>query len=97
MVRDLGHVLTRESAQIGVLLSMVEPTQPMRAEAAGGGFYKSPLTGSQHPRLQIVTVAQLLSGHGIDYPRNIARNVSYDRQSIRRESPQAESLFDEAD
>lgn len=97
MVRDLGHVVSREKGQIGVLLSMTEPTQPMRAEAAGAGFYKSPLTGSRHPRLQIMTVAQLLTGHGIDYPRSIAQNVSYDRRSTRQERQQTESLFDDAE
>ena len=35
MVRDLGHVVSREKAQMGVLISMENPTQPMRAEAAG--------------------------------------------------------------
>jgi DNA modification methylase len=68
MVRDLGHVVQRERAQIGVLISMKEPTQPMRAEAASGGFYHSPWTGRDYPRLQLRTVAELLDGKGIDYP-----------------------------
>ena len=97
MVRDLGHVLNREHAEIGVLLSMAEPTQPMRAEAAGAGFYKSPLTDSRHPKLQILTVAQLLAGQGIDYPRGIAQNVSFDRRATRQQRQQAESLFDDAE
>ena len=97
MVRDLGHILNREHAEIGVLLSMAEPTQPMRAEAAGAGFYKSPLTDSRHPKLQILTVAQLLAGLGIDYPRGIAQNVSFDRRATRQQRQQAESLFDDAE
>jgi hypothetical protein len=68
MVRELGHVVQRERAQIGVLISMKEPTQPMRAEAASGGFYHSPWTGRDYPRLQLRTVAELLDGNGIDYP-----------------------------
>jgi len=97
MVRDLGHILNREHAEIGVLLSMAEPTQPMRAEAAGASFYKSPLTDSRHPKLQILTVAQLLTGQGIDYPRGIAQNVSFDRRATRQQRQQAESLFDDAE
>ena len=38
----------------------------MRAEAASAGFYKSPY--GQHPRLQLLTVGQLLKGESIDYP-----------------------------
>ena len=67
-VRDLRGVLEREKANIGVLLSMRPPTKPMRAEAAGAGFYDSPW-GTKHPRLQILTVADLLGGKGIDMPQ----------------------------
>ncbi|MCJ7620991.1 MAG: restriction endonuclease [Anaerolineae bacterium] len=67
-VRDLRGVMEREQAAIGVLLTMQEPTQSMRAEAAGTGFYDSPGWETRHPRVQILTVAQLLSGDGIDMP-----------------------------
>jgi DNA modification methylase len=65
-VRDLRGVLDREKAEIGVLLCMDEPTAPMRKEAANVGFYKSPW--GQHPRLQILTVEDLLTGKTIDRP-----------------------------
>jgi len=65
-VRDLVGVLDREKAQIGVFISFNEPTQPMRAEAASAGFYKS--MWGNHPRLQLLTVADLLGGARIDMP-----------------------------
>ncbi len=65
-VRDLRGVIDREQAQIGVLISFNEPTQPMRQEAASAGFYTSPW--GQHPRLQLLTVAELLAGKRIDMP-----------------------------
>lgn len=77
-VRDLRGVLDRENAGIGVLISMQAPTQPMRTEAAGAGFYTSPWSGQRHPRLQILTVTNLLAGKGIDYPR-YAGNVTFRR------------------
>lgn len=40
----------------------------MRAEAAGAGYYTSPGWNTKHPRLQILTVEQLLDGKQIDYP-----------------------------
>jgi site-specific DNA-methyltransferase (adenine-specific) len=90
MIRDLGHVVTREGAQIGVMITMAEPTQPMRTEAAGAGFYRSPITGTEHPRLQIVTVGDLLAGKKIDYPAD-SRNVTYDvRAPIRDDKPDNE-------
>ena len=67
-LRDLRGVVDREKAEIGVLITMQEPTQPMRTEAAGAGFYHSPGWGRNYPRLQILTVADLLAGKGIDMP-----------------------------
>jgi DNA modification methylase len=66
-VRDLRGVVDREKAQLGVLLTLQEPTQPMRSEAAGAGFY--PSSWGDHPRLQIFTVRELLDGKDIDFPR----------------------------
>jgi hypothetical protein len=54
------------------MISMNEPTAPMRKEAASAGFYDAP-TGSRHPRLQLLTVAELLSGKGVDYPSHVRR------------------------
>lgn len=73
-VRDLLGVLDREKAQVGVLISVETPTQPMRAEAAGAGFYTSPW--GTHPRVQLLTVRELLAGRQPDYPRH---NVTFKR------------------
>jgi DNA modification methylase len=66
-VRDLRGVLDREKAQIGVLITFQESTHPMRTEAADAGFYDSPW-GKKYPRIQILSVAELLEGKQIDYP-----------------------------
>lgn len=65
-VRDLRGVIDREEAQIGVLISLQEPTQPMRKEAASAGFYES--SWGEHPRMQLVTVGELLEGKKLDTP-----------------------------
>lgn len=71
-VRDLRGVIEREEAEIGLLITMRDPTQPMRTEAVGAGFYDSGSEGvgtwGQHPRMQILTVAELLDGRRIDMP-----------------------------
>lgn len=66
-VRDLVGVLERENAQIGILISLHEPTRDMRKEAASSGFYASPW-GTRHPRVQLLTVSELLAGRQLDYP-----------------------------
>jgi hypothetical protein len=66
-VRDLRGVLERDKAEIGVFLCFEEPTKPMLKEAAEAGFYKSS-DGSSYPRLQILTVEQILKGKQPEYP-----------------------------
>jgi DNA modification methylase len=66
-VRDLCAVVTREKAAIGVLISMEEPTGPMKTEAVTAGFFESQTWG-QFPKIQLITVAELLSGKKIEMP-----------------------------
>lgn len=73
MVRDLVGTVTREKADLGVLLTFTKPTRPMETEAADGGFYVSPM-GGKHPKIQILTVRDLLAGKGIDYPTRSQRS-----------------------
>ncbi|MGH7685432.1 MAG: DNA methyltransferase [Candidatus Dormibacteria bacterium] len=87
-LRDLRGVIEREKAEIGVLLSFEAPSAGMRAEAASAGFYASPW-GSQHPRLQLLTVGQLLGGKTVDYPHLTGGNVTH-RRAPRAELTAAE-------
>ena len=69
-VRDLVGVITREEksgARIGVLISLQTPTADMRKEAASAGFYTSP-GRTQHRRIQLLTVEDLLNGEKLDIP-----------------------------
>jgi len=67
-VRDLRGVVERENAQIGVLISLQEPTSHMRREAASSGFYESKALSKRYPRIQILTIAELLDGRVVDMP-----------------------------
>lgn len=62
MVRDLAHVVKREKAEIGLFITLAEPSKPMSTEAVKEGFYASPATGAEFPRIQILTIAGLLNG-----------------------------------
>lgn len=51
-----------------------------RTEAASAGFYKQPVVdqgGQQYPRLQILTVGELLAGQRIKYPSLGYLNVTF--------------------
>lgn len=76
-IRELRGVVDREDAQFGVLLTLESPTKPMITEAADAGFYTSP-TLKKHPKIQIITIEELINGKAIDYPETRA-NVTYKR------------------
>jgi DNA modification methylase len=76
-MHELRGVIEREQAEIGVLLTLQEPTQPMRTEAAGAGFYHSPGWNRNYAKLQVLTVAELLAGKGIDMPPLGQVNVTF--------------------
>jgi DNA modification methylase len=86
-IRDLGHVITREQAELGVLITLQESTQPMRTEAAGAGFYQS--AWGKHPRLQILTIAELLDGKRVDMPPLRQVNVTF-KQAPKAKGEQPE-------
>ncbi len=59
----------KDGTQIGVLISMEAPTKPMLKDAAEAGFYKPSGLEDRYPRLQILTIEELLAGKRVEYPR----------------------------
>jgi DNA modification methylase len=60
MIRDLGHVIEREKAKVGIFITLTPPTGPMRVEAVKMGEYETPY--GKYPKLQILTIAELFDG-----------------------------------
>ncbi len=68
-IRDLRGTLDREhDAAIGVFITLQEPTKPMLIEAESCGFYHSPTWQRDYPKLQILTIEQLLNGATVQMP-----------------------------
>ncbi len=90
-LRDLRGVLEREDAQMAVLISMEPPTKAMRSEAAAAGFYKSPW--GKHPRLQLLTIGELMRGAKVDYPPAGQVDATFKRAPRVREEMSEEVDF----
>jgi len=91
-IRDLRGVIEREKAEIGVLISLDEPTKPMRVEAASAGLYKSPQNQS-YPRLQILTIGDILNnGKGIEYGGTKQTNVTVKKAGRAKAAKDDEKL-----
>lgn len=68
-IRDLKGVVERESAAIGVFITLELPTQAMSKEALAGEYYESPgRQGKRYRKIQILTVADLFDNEGVDMP-----------------------------
>lgn len=78
-LRDLRGVVQRENAAIGVLVCLQKPTSAMRKEAATAGRYHSPGWNTDHPRIQILTIEQLLDGKAVDMPPIRQVNATFKR------------------
>jgi hypothetical protein len=84
MVRDLVGVLEREQAELGLFVTLSEPTQPMLAEAAAAGFYEARAYKQKFPRIQILTVRGLLEGS--ERPEYINVDADLGHKRARRET-----------
>ncbi len=75
--------MEREKAEIGLFITMENPTRPMLAEAVAAGFYiPEHFPEAQYPRIQILTIEELLAGKQAEYPR-LAPEATF-RQAPRR-------------
>jgi len=66
-IRDLRGTVERENADIGVFITLEPPSKDMITEAVSAGSYESPYWG-KCPRIQILTIADLLKGAKVNMP-----------------------------
>lgn len=96
MVKDLIATCARQKAEIGLFLSLNEPTKPMVTEAAAAGFYISPASGTAFPRIQILTLEALLSGQAAArYPSLDAGGLTFKKAQIEHGDDKQHALFTE--
>ncbi|TFC84498.1 DNA methyltransferase [Cryobacterium sp. TMT3-29-2] len=62
MARDLEGTLAQQKAELGVLIVQSPVTKGIQEVADKSGSYKHPNTGQSYPRIQVITVAELLAG-----------------------------------
>ncbi len=67
-VRDLIGTVQAEHAAIGVLITLEEPTGPMITAAVSEGNYYSPGWNRSYPKIQIISIADMLKGKRVDMP-----------------------------
>ncbi len=61
-VRDLVGTVQSQKAAMGVFISMQAPSKGMKDAANHSGVYKHPRDGKSYPKVQIVSVKEVLAG-----------------------------------
>jgi site-specific DNA-methyltransferase (adenine-specific) len=88
IVHALNGVMEREKAEMAALITLEEPTEPMRREAFEAGHYQPHALVEPVPRLQILTVAELLAGTKLALPAAHG-NATFRRAPRQRKAPRS--------
>jgi DNA modification methylase len=91
-VRDLSGTVETQKAQMGVLITTAEPTQGVLDAVNHGGTYTWPVNGQTYPRIQVVTVADLLHGIRPNMPPLMLPYI----QAVKALPPSLQMTFDDA-
>lgn len=67
-VRDLLGTVQTQDASMGVLITMAEPTRGIIDAVNHAGTYTHPANGQKFPKVQVVTIDQLLKGERPNMP-----------------------------
>jgi site-specific DNA-methyltransferase (adenine-specific) len=65
-IRELQTVAADEA--IGVYVCIEPPTSNMREEAIAAGYYHSPVWNKDYPKIQILTIEDIMSGKTVEMP-----------------------------
>ena len=94
MIATLKGDMARENAEMGVFITLEAPTRPMSQEALSTGIYTPEhYPNHRYPRLQILTIEDLLSGAQAEYPR-FAPDATLRRAPRRSSAEDSQRLMD---
>lgn len=81
-IRDFKGTLEREKAKFGIFITLEEPTKDMKEEAITYGSEVSPLNQERVPKIQILTIEDLLKEVR---PKVLFLNISYKKAEHKKE------------
>lgn len=85
MVRDLIGTIETQRAEMGVLISLEQPTRGVEDASRHSGTYAAPVTRRSYPRAQLLTVEQLLAGTKPDMPTPLLPYIKAERARLEKQ------------
>jgi hypothetical protein len=85
-VRELDGTLAAQGAQLGIFVTLKEPTRGVTDAINHGGTYTHPANGQKYPRLQHLTIRELLEGKRPVVPSTERPYIAAERATQRGDS-----------
>ncbi|MEZ4527255.1 MAG: DNA methyltransferase [Desulfobacterales bacterium] len=92
-IRDLIGTAENENAQMGIFITLNEPTKDMKTSAAQAGFYHSTGWSRNYPKIQIMTIEDLMNGKKPDLPP-VKRTFKQTKKDIREQDRWKQNVMD---
>ena len=83
-IATLKSDVEREKAEAGVFITLEKPTKPMLSEAVAGSFQIA-FTKVEYPKIQIITIEELLRGKKPNLPQGMVKNYYKEAKRIEVE------------
>ena len=90
-IATLKGDMERENADAGIFVTLETPTQPMKEEAYSVGDFKIDYGYKEYPKIQILTLEELLNGKKPDLPENW--NIPHHKEAEAEEIDNQRDLF----
>jgi len=93
-IRELKSIIVQSA--MGIFITLASPTREMQKEAVAAGYYHSPLYNRDYPKIQILTIEELLDGRQIDYPSKVRKiDATFKRAKKYERKEKPPELFDQ--
>ena len=93
MVKDLIATVSQQKAAIGLFVTLTKPTKAMIKAAVKEGYYESPI-GKSFPKIQILTIEELLNGtNAAHYPNLDAGGLTFKKAKKEEEKQHQHQLI----
>ncbi len=88
-LRELCTTVNDRNAALGVFITLEDPTGPMRRQALAQGYYERPGFQKKYPKIQILTIQELLAGRQVEMPfPESKKHVSFEKAKPQKKKPE---------
>jgi len=91
-IRELRDTISRQNGAMGIFITLEEPTSEMMKEVKVTDPYISPRWKTEYPKIQILTIEQLLRGEKPNIPQTV--NLFQEAPKMLRASNHIETKLD---